>query len=352
MRFVLAGGGTAGHVNPLLATADNLADQGHELVVIGTQEGLESRLVPERGHELLVIPKLPFPRKLSLAAISFPIRLLSTALGLRKTLSGMDAVIGFGGYVSAPVYLAAWLSKTPLVIHEANALPGMANKLGKRFTKYLASSFPNDGLGGEVIGVPLREEIVQASNYDIQQARVELGLDPAKPVLLVTGGSQGAKKINQVVMQSVDRFKAAGVQVYHIAGESSGEAEKISSGYVRVGYCNRMELAIKASDFAISRAGAASVSEFSALGLPALFIPYPVGNGEQKYNVAHLIEANASITVEDKNFSVEYLDSELIPILSSSKKLSDMSEQMRRFAKLDATEKLVAMAMEAANDKS
>jgi len=352
VRFLLAGGGTAGHVNPLLATADKLADEGHQLAVLGTKEGLESRLVPERGHQLLIIPKLPFPRKLSLAAITFPFRLLSSALKLRKNLSGVDAVIGFGGYVSAPAYLAAWISKTPLVIHEANALPGMANKLGKKFTKYLASSFPNDGLGGKVIGVPLREEIVQASSYDIQQARVELGLDPAKPVLLVTGGSQGARKINQVVMQAVERFKAAGVQVYHIAGANSGEAEKISAGYVRVGYCNRMELAIRASDFAISRAGAASVSEFSALGLPALFIPYPVGNGEQRHNVAHLIAAEASIMVDDKDFSVDYLDSEVIPILSSSKKLSEMSQQMTKFAKLDATEKLVDMALEAANDKS
>ena len=352
MKFVLAGGGTAGHVNPLLATADKLVDEGQQVSVIGTKEGLESRLVPERGHEMLIIPRLPFPRKLSLKAISFPFRLLKTALQLRKTISSFDAVIGFGGYVSAPVYVAAWLAKTPLVIHEANALPGMANKLGKRLTKYLASSFPRDGLGGQVIGVPLREEIVRASSYDIQQARVELGLDPAKPVLLVTGGSQGAKKINEVVSHAIDKFTAAGVQVYHIAGEDSGDQAEASVGYVRVGYCDRMDLAIRASDFAISRAGAASVSEFSALGLPALFIPYPVGNGEQRHNVAHLIESKASLMVEDKDFSVEFLDSEVIPILSSSKKLSEMSEQMRLFAKLDATEKLVAMSMEAADDKA
>ncbi|HEY7796200.1 MAG TPA: undecaprenyldiphospho-muramoylpentapeptide beta-N-acetylglucosaminyltransferase [Microbacteriaceae bacterium] len=346
MKFLLAGGGTAGHVNPLLATADLLADLGHEIEVVGTKEGLESRLVPERGYALSFIPKLPFPRKLGFSLLSFPFKFLSIALSLRKRIKRVDVVIGFGGYVSAPVYLAAKIFGTPLVIHEANALPGIANRFGAKLTKHVATSFPSQ-LQGKLIGVPLREEIAAAANYDIQQARVELGLDPSKPVLLVTGGSQGAQKINKVVIEALEKLKAAGVQVYHIAGQTNQYPEKISDGYVRVGYCNRMELAIRACDFAISRAGAATVSEFMAMGVPAVFIPYPVGNGEQRFNVLQLIDADASLIVDDKDFDVEYVNSELIPILSSKKRLLEMSQKMKSFGRLDATEKLVEMALEA-----
>lgn len=349
MKFLLAGGGTAGHVNPLLATADRLADLNHQLSVIGTREGLESRLVPERGYKLIFIRKLPFPRKLNLSFFSFPFSFLGIVFGLRKPISEADVVIGFGGYVSAPVYLAAKLLKKPLVIHEANALPGIANRFGAKLTKNLAISFPGT-LQGKLIGVPLRKEIVAADSYDIQQARVELGLDPSKPVLLVTGGSQGAQKINSVIDQASERLTAAGVQVYHIAGESQNFPEKNSGDYLRVSYCNRMELAIRASDFAISRAGAATVSELTALGIPTLFIPYPVGNGEQRHNVRQLIEADASLLVDDKDFDVEYINSEVIPILSSRKRLTEMSQKMKSFGKLDATEKLVRMALEAKND--
>jgi len=346
LKFLLAGGGTAGHVNPLLATADHLADLGHQFEVVGTKEGLESRLVPERGYKLSFIPKLPFPRKLSPSLLIFPFRFLAIAFSLRNRVRDCDCVIGFGGYVSAPVYLAAKLFSKPLVIHEANALPGIANKFGSRFTSHVAISFPGK-LKGRMIGVPLRAEIPASKDYDIQQARVELGLDPSKPVLLVTGGSQGAQRINKAVIEASQKLKDAGVQVYHIAGQNNDLAEKISDGYVRVGYCNRMELAIRASDFAISRAGAATVSELTALGVPALFIPYPVGNGEQRYNVAQLVESEAALMVEDRDFDAEFINRELIPILSSKKKLSEMGRKMESFGKLDATEKLVKMALEA-----
>jgi UDP-N-acetylglucosamine:LPS N-acetylglucosamine transferase len=141
LKFLLAGGGTAGHVNPLLATADYLADLGHQIEVVGTKEGLESRLVPERGYKLSFIPKLPFPRKLSPSLLIFPFRFLAITFSLRKRVRDCDCVIGFGGYVSAPVYLAAKLFSKPLVIHEANALPGIANKFGSRFTSHVAISF-------------------------------------------------------------------------------------------------------------------------------------------------------------------------------------------------------------------
>jgi len=197
MRFLLAGGGTGGHVNPLLALAELLRADGHEVVALGTKEGLEKKLVPERGFRLETVARLPLPRKLSAGAILFPFRLIAASLQVASLIrkEKFSAVVGFGGYASAPAYLAAFLTRTPLVIHEANAIAGFANRLGARFTKYVAVCFPNTNLSSAaIVGMPLRREFAKiVAGYDKGQARVELGLDPSSPTLLVTGGSQGAK---------------------------------------------------------------------------------------------------------------------------------------------------------------
>ncbi|MEY3625032.1 MAG: undecaprenyldiphospho-muramoylpentapeptide beta-N-acetylglucosaminyltransferase [Actinomycetota bacterium] len=157
-RFLLAGGGTAGHVNPMLALAQSLRGLDHHVITLGTKEGLESRLVPERGFELLTIARLPFPRRLTLAALVFPIRFLvatTEVLGMIRR-HRIDAVVGFGGYASAPAYVAAFLARKPLVIHEANALAGIANRLGAKLTKHVAVAFPNSNLGEAAItGMPI-----------------------------------------------------------------------------------------------------------------------------------------------------------------------------------------------------
>ncbi|MEL0200158.1 MAG: glycosyltransferase, partial [Aquiluna sp.] len=207
MRFLLAGGGTGGHVNPLLALAELLRDEGHEVIALGTKEGLEQRLVPERGFELATIPRLPLPRKLSIGALSFPFKLLGASLQVRKMIRErqIDGVVGFGGYASAPAYIGARLTKKPLVIHEANALAGFANRLGARFTRHKAVAFSNSNLtGATLVGMPIRREVIEGANkIDKDQARVELGLDPVLPTLLVTGGSQGARSINNAVIDSL-----------------------------------------------------------------------------------------------------------------------------------------------------
>lgn len=350
--FLLAGGGTAGHVNPMLATADELASQGHSVACLGTAEGLEADLVPSRGYQLHTIARLPFPRKISLASLVFPFRFFATVLQIRKLLKNFDALVGFGGYVSAPAYLAAAISKKPFVVHEANALPGFANRLGAKLTKHVAVSFGDSPLKGKLLGMPLRAEIIEALDYDRMQARVELGLDPKTPTLLVTGGSLGAKRINDAVVASMETLRAAGVQVYHIVGAGSNLDPVSEPGYQRVSYCQRMDLAIKASDFAISRAGASTVSEFTALGLPACYVPYPVGNGEQRMNVSGLAKAGGSVVVADADFDAEYISASLIPLLSSTKKLAKMSQLAASMAYLDAAARLAEMAIGAIRDKA
>lgn len=350
--FLLAGGGTAGHVNPMLATADELVARGQLVECLGTSEGLEAKLVPSRGYRLHTIARLPFPRRLSLGALTFPFRFLVTVLKIRKLLKNFDALIGFGGYVSAPAYLAAAISRKPFVVHEANALPGFANRLGARLTNHVAVSFTNSTLAGTLVGMPLRAEIIEALDYDRMQARVELGLDPKTPTLLVTGGSLGAKRINDAVAASIDTLQAAGVQVYHILGAGSDLAPLSSPGYQRVNYCQRMDLAIRASDFAISRAGASTVSEFTAVGLPACYVPYPIGNGEQKWNVAELAKAGGALVVADADFDSEYISSSLIPLISSTERLISMAGVASSMANLDAATKLAEMAIGVLSDKT
>jgi len=351
-RFLLTGGGTGGHVNPLLALAEQLRSEGHTVFALGTKEGLESRLVPERGFELLTIERLPFPRKLSAKALVFPFQLFAASfrvLGLIRKHK-IECVVGFGGYVSAPAYLAAALARIPLVIHEANALAGIANRLGAKLTKYVAIAFPNSNLSGAITGMPIRREIVDsAEGYDKGQARVELGLDPVLPTLLVTGGSLGAKSINQAVIESLPKLKAAGIQVLHIVGEQAGLEPVSEPGYLRMAYCNRMDAAIAASDFAISRAGASTVAEFSAIGLPAIYVPYPVGNGEQRLNAVTVSEAGGGVIVPDSEFSGLAIENLVIPKISHAATLKQMSGAAKSVGIPDSTLRLRDLVLDAVN---
>jgi UDP-N-acetylglucosamine--N-acetylmuramyl-(pentapeptide) pyrophosphoryl-undecaprenol N-acetylglucosamine transferase len=349
-KFLLTGGGTAGHVNPLLAIAQQLRGLGHEVLVLGTAEGLEARLVPEQNFELLTIARLPFPRKISLSALAFPVRFIQMVAWLRAEIKRreIECVVGFGGYVSAPAYLAAWLARLPLVIHEANALPGMANRLGALLTKHRAVAFANTPLSrAELTGMPLRAEVVAAIDYNQQQARVELGLDPATPTLLVTGGSLGAKRINDTVLASLDALRAAGIQTYHVVGDRAGLEPVSEPLYQRVSYCERMDVAIAASDMAISRAGAATVSEFCALGLPALYVPYPVGNGEQRRNVETAVAAGAGFVISDAEFEPSVIVERVIPLISSPSRLADFGAAAKSVAIIDGTERLMSLISKA-----
>ena len=349
MRYLLAGGGTAGHVNPLLALAEAIRQDQPDanIYALGTVEGLEARLVPERGFELLTIEKVPFPRRPNVYALRFFSKFAKAVRSCRREIRNhkIDVVVGFGGYASAPAYLAAALEKVPLVIHEANALPGLANRLGARFAKGVAVAFKNTDLPNAVhTGMPLRDEILQASTKGNQvEARKHFGLTADAPTLLVTGGSLGAQKINQIVDSSIAVLEAAGIQVLHIVGGNSDLAPLKRKGYVRISYCDRMDLAILAADFAVSRAGASTVSEFSALGLPAVYIPYAVGNGEQAKNIVEVLAAGGALTVADSVFSRDYIANQLVPLISNSKRLIAMAAAAKKCGNLDGTSRLLAM---------
>jgi UDP-N-acetylglucosamine--N-acetylmuramyl-(pentapeptide) pyrophosphoryl-undecaprenol N-acetylglucosamine transferase len=351
-NYLLTGGGTAGHVNPLLTVASALVakDSINKVFVLGTSEGLESRLVPEAGLPLLLIERLPFPRKLSFYALAFPFRFLACVSKVKGYLKKheIQAVVGFGGYVSAPAYLAAKQLRIPLIIHEGNALPGIANRFGNRFASAAGKAFRSADLANtEFVGMPIRPSITAlASAKDVEAARKFFGLKAQTTTLLVTGGSQGARSINETIDKSRAVLKAAGIQVLHIIGGGSELPEVADPEYRRVRYVDQMELAIAASDFAVSRAGAATVSEFSAVGLPALYIPYGVGNGEQRFNLLDVLAAGGALTVTDKDFNQEYVRSVLIPLISDSKRLAQMSEAAKQAGVLDGTERFISLIQE------
>lgn len=347
--YLLAGGGTAGHVNPLLAVADRLRqrDPSATILVLGTAEGLEARLVPARGYELLTIAKLPLPRRPGKALLRFPGALRQTVGRVRRIIAdrSVDVVVGFGGYASAPAYLAARAEHIPLVLHEANAKPGFANKLGARLTPFVGVLFSSTPLRhAEVVGMPLRVEI---ERLDRPSARAEayrtFGLDPAKPVLLVTGGSTGARSLNATVSNSIALILGAGWQVLHIAGERSEITDPGLPGYVLLRYCDRMELAIAVADLAVSRAGSATVSEFCAIGVPAVYVPYPVGNGEQRFNAADVVAAGGAQLVLDADFTPAWVAAHLVPLLQDRASIAEMAARSAAVGARDGTDRMVAL---------
>ena len=363
-RYLLAGGGTAGHVNPVLAVADRLRANEPDAVVLvlGTADGLESRLVPARGYELLVIDRVPFPRRPGMVAIRFPRKFWAAVRSTRRMLVDrrIDIVVGFGGFVSGPAYFAAWREKVPIVVHEANAIPGIANRLGSWLTRFVGVAFAGTRLRhARFVGMPMKQELETLDRAAaLPEAREFFGLDARKPVLLVTGGSLGARSINETVFASAATILDVGWQLLHIIGERStlgetrqGETRQGETGladYHVIPYCDRMELAIAAAELVISRAGSATVSELTALGVPAVYVPLAVGNGEQRVNVRGVVGAGGARVVSNSEFSPEWVSEELVPLLQDRRAIAELAARALSVGVRDGTARTVALVGEAA----
>lgn len=347
--YLLAGGGTAGHVNPLLAVADGLRrrDPAADVLVLGTREGLETRLVPERGYELLFVDKVPFPRRPDAAAAQFPARFRRAIAQVRGHIRerGVDVLVGFGGYASAPAYVAARRERVPFVVHEANAKPGLANILGARTAAGVGTVFEGTPLRrSRVVGMPLRREIVDLDRAARREvAAASFGLDPSRPVLLVFGGSLGARRINEAVAGGWSSVTDAGWQILHAAGERNEIADPGHPDYRVVPYLDRMADAFAVADAIVSRAGAATVSEISALGIPAVYVPYAVGNGEQALNAASAVRAGAAKLIPDAEFSAERLRADVVPLLQDPEALARMRDRAAGVGTLRGTENVISM---------
>lgn len=347
--YLLAGGGTAGHVNPLLAVADALRarDADASVLVLGTAEGLESRLVPARGYELLLVDKVPFPRRPDRQAVGFPQRLRRAIAQVRAHIRehAVDVVVGFGGYASAPAYMAARRERVPFVVHEANARPGLANVLGARRAASVGVAFEGTPLRrAEVVGMPLRAEVIRLDRAATRaEAAEHFGLDASRPVLLVFGGSLGAQRLNAALADSWADVLAAGWQLLHVTGERSDLADPEVPGYALRRYVDRMDLAFALADLVVCRSGAATVSEVSALGIPALYVPYSVGNGEQRLNAASAVAAGAAQLLDDATFDGDAVRRIVVPLLNDRPRLAAMAAAAERVGTRTGTENVVAL---------
>jgi UDP-N-acetylglucosamine--N-acetylmuramyl-(pentapeptide) pyrophosphoryl-undecaprenol N-acetylglucosamine transferase len=358
VHVVVAGGGSAGHVEPMLNTADALrrADPGVTVSALGTAEGLEARLVPLRGYPLAVVPKVPLPRRPTLDLLRVPGRLRAAVRAARNHLDEVDAsvVVGFGGYVSVPAYLAAHRRGTPIVVHEANARAGIANRLGARFATAVATAVEGTRLrGAQVVGIPMRQTIAHLDRAASgPAARAALGLSEG-PVLLVTGGSQGARRINDAVVQAAPSLAAAGVQVLHVTGPNQAEAVRAALGQAPpthhvLDYVDRMDQAYAAADLVLCRAGAMTCAELAAVGLPAVFVPLPIGNGEQALNAGPLVASGAALLVDDRDLDAAFIAGTVAPLLADPARLAQMSEAARVLGHRDADTALARLVLAAA----
>ncbi len=355
MRVLLAGGGSAGHTSPLLATADALRRLAPdtEITCLGTREGLEARLVPEAGLPLEFVPRVPLPRRPGADLLRVPGRLGAARRAAVEVVDRVrpDVVVGFGGYVSVPAYLAARSRKVPLVVHEGNAIPGIANKLGARLTRHVATSFPDTELPhATYIGLPIRRMISTLDRGVLrEEALARFGLSADRPTLLVTGGSQGAARINAAVSQAAPALAAAGIQVLHVVGPTHTLELPVGAGtYVVEQYVDRMDLAYAAADAVLCRAGSNTVTEVSGVGLPAVYVPLPIGNGEQALNARPVVDAGGGLLVSDGALTPEWVASTLPGLLTDRARLSAMGAAAADVIPLDADDKLARIVLEAA----
>ncbi|WP_433263726.1 undecaprenyldiphospho-muramoylpentapeptide beta-N-acetylglucosaminyltransferase [Actinosynnema sp. CS-041913] len=351
---VVAGGGTAGHIEPALALADAVMRLRPDarVVALGTERGLENKLVPARGYPLELIPPVPMPRKPSPDLLKLPLRVRESVRRTREVLErvGADVVVGFGGYVSLPAYLAA-RGRVPIVVHEANAKSGLANKVGAKFATRVAAAVPDSGLtDAEIIGIPLRHSITSLDRAALRaQARAHFGLHPDAPTLLVFGGSQGARTINNAVTGAASAFAQAGIGVLHAHGPKHTVAVQSVPGapaYVPVPYLERMDLAYAAADAVLCRAGAMTVAEVSAVGLPAVFVPLPIGNGEQALNAGPVVRAGGGLLVPDDQLTPQWVTQHVVPLVADRARLAAMTAATLGTGHREADEVLARIVLE------
>lgn len=364
ISVIVAGGGTAGHIEPALAVADALRrlDDSIRVTALGTERGLETRLVPERGYPLELIPPVPLPRKPTADLLRLPGRVRASVAATRAVIDAVEAdvIIGFGGYVALPAYLAAGAGvlrrrrPVPVVVHEANAKAGIANKVGARRAARVLAAVPDSGLANaRVVGIPVRRSITGLDRAALRaEARAHFGLPAEGPVLLVFGGSQGARTLNEAVSGAAPQLAAAGISVLHAHGPKNtievDDSAADGARYVAVPYLSRMDLAYAAADAVVCRSGAMTVAEVSAVGLPAFYVPLPHGNGEQELNARPVVRKGGGRIVPDSELTPKYVIDEVIPLLMDSERLTEMGRAAAGAGHRDAADEVARIALEVA----
>tara|TARA_B110000971_G_scaffold200825_1_gene219191 strand:+ start:276 stop:1370 length:1095 start_codon:yes stop_codon:yes gene_type:complete len=351
-KVILSGGGTGGHIYPAIAIANELKFRFPmtEFLFVGASDKMEMQKVPEAGYCIVGLWISGFQRRVTFKNLLFPFKLLFSLLKSVQIINTFkpDVVIGTGGFASGPVLQVASMRRVPTLIQEQNSFPGITNKLlSKKVDKVcvayegLERFFPKEKL--VLSGNPVRQDLL-----DLEQKRAEaiefFNLESEKKILLVLGGSLGARRINQLIESKLDYFKALGIQVIWQCGKlySDDYNQYNSSDLVQVhAFINRMDLAYASADFVISRAGASSVSELCVVGKPVIFIPSPnVSEDHQTKNAIAITKNNAALLIAEKNLESSF-ESEFSIVLNSKSQQELLSENIKKLALREATKTIV-----------
>ena len=346
--IALAGGGTGGHVYPALAIADVLKERGHTVLYYGDPERLEARVAPERGYPFRPVRALQYPRGGLLGKIRFAFGLLRSTWATRAQLKAdrVDVVLGVGGYISAPPVLAAWTLGRGRAVHEANVVPGLANKLCARVAQAVLLTYdktrgrmPGDA-PRHVVGVPVNPKVLKG---DRMQAAARYGLDPERPVVLLVGGSLGAVRINELAIALGRRLRT--FQILHLCGPKyedtvRSELPELPMDYVLVPYEDRMGDAYAVADLIVARAGSSTLAEITAVGKPSLLIPSPnVTENHQEGNARGLEEAGAAEVQVEQGWDIAAVVERVEKLVSDTGHLSGIGANALTQARLDAADR-------------
>jgi undecaprenyldiphospho-muramoylpentapeptide beta-N-acetylglucosaminyltransferase len=359
---LVAGGGTAGHVLPGIAIADALVRAGHPretVAFVGSRRGVEARLVPAAGYDLVLLPGRGIQRRLTLANVGAVAGLVAAGFQALILVARRRprVVVALGGYASVACAIAAWLLRVPIVVAEQNARPGAANRLVSRFAKVAAVSFPDTPLPRAVVtGNPVRAEVLAVDAEDPDQIRAELGIEPGRKVLLVFGGSLGALRVNRAVFDALDSWAGReDLAVRHVVGERdwplvATEVAALPAGglqYQPLRYDDAMARSLRVADLAVTRAGSSSLFELATLGVPAVVVPSPhVTADHHNANASHLVDAGAAVVVPDAELTGGRLVAEVDALLADPARRGAMASAIRGFARPDAADHVVSLVEE------
>jgi UDP-N-acetylglucosamine--N-acetylmuramyl-(pentapeptide) pyrophosphoryl-undecaprenol N-acetylglucosamine transferase len=353
IRVVFTGGKTGGHVFPAIAMATEFRKRypKSRIVFVGTKSGMETKVVPRYGFELLCIPARGLVRESYLANLMLGYHLLGGLFSSWRILNlkRPHLVVGTGGYVSFPVVMLAALMKVPTMIQEQNSCPGISTRFLARFSDRVCLSYPDStshfpvGSKFRVTGNPVRPEVTQGNRMEALRA---LGLDKDKKTIFIFGGSQGARAINRVLLECLSSLRPEWQILWQTGERDLAEISQKTRGCplkcAVYPFIHEMESAYAAADLVVSRAGALTLAEITACGKPSILIPYPFAAADhQKHNARILQEAGAASVILERDLTRERLTSEIFSLLSDERTLRRMAEASRKLGRPDATSRLV-----------
>jgi len=366
---VIGAGGTGGHIYPGLATADAIraARPDSQIVFVGTKRGLEGRLIPQAGYELVTVDMLPLNTNLRWRLAFFPFSIVRSTVQTLRTLRERkaDVVLGMGGYPSVPAVLAAWLARVPRIIHESNATPGLANRFVSRFAPNIALAFREGGRNlprhrdTRLVGMPISESLAAFDRDALrEEARAHFNLKDGERMVLVSGGSLGAVRLSRAAADLAGRWRdRTDIRLVIKAGRDqlpAIEQQLTSNGghavATAVAYLDRMDLAYAAADVTVCRAGSGTVAELSHVGLPAVLVPYPsAAHDHQSFNAQALVDVGAAVMIPDSDVTADRLEQVLTPILADPARLAAMAAAAHQTVHATAARDLARWALELAD---